>query len=72
MSSAKDRIFVMGSALLLALGAFGCRDEGPAERAGRAIDEAVEHADKKMDEAMEHAKEQAKDAVDDAKEESSY
>jgi hypothetical protein len=63
MSSVTGRIFVMGSALLLALGAVGCRDEGPAERAGRAIDEAVDDAGNQMDEAMDHAK----DTMDDAK-----
>ena len=61
MSRVNVGIIGMGSALLLALGAFGCREEGPAERAGQAIDEAVEDAgDKieeagdKMEEAMDH------------------
>ena len=64
MSHRIARIVVMGSTLLLALGAFGCRDEGPAERAGRAIDEAMDDAAHQMDEAGE----KMEDAMDSAKE----
>ena len=63
-SSASGRILVMGSALLLALGSFGCRQEGPAERAGRAVDEALEDAG----EGLEEAGDKMEEALDSAKE----
>ena len=58
-------------------GAAGCREEGPAEQAGRAIDEAADSAgegvqglgDGPLEEAGEEADEaveEAKDAVEDA------
>ena len=51
----------------LALGAVGCPEKGPAQKAGEAVDEAVdklthpnegplERAGRKMDEAVEHTK----------------
>jgi hypothetical protein len=54
-------------AAALALGALACKEEGPAERAGRKMDEAIEklrHGDegavekagRKMDEAVEEAR----------------
>jgi hypothetical protein len=67
MSFATGRIFVRGSALLLTLGAFGCREQGPAERAGRAVDEAMEDAGEKMEEAgdeMEEAMEPAREKME--------
>lgn len=48
---------VAGGALL------ACREEGPSERAGRAIDEAGEDAQ----EALEDAGDAVKDAAEDAK-----
>ena len=56
--------------LTLMLGATGCsRDEGPAERAGEAIDEAmeetgnaVEKAGREIDEAIEEAEKKRKEA----------
>lgn len=56
----------------LVVGAGGCRDEGPAEEAGRKLDEAVEdlqhggegaleRAGRKMDEAAENVKESAEE-----------
>lgn len=57
MSSVTSRIMGTGSALLLALAGLGCQEEGPAEGAGRAIDEAVEDAGDQMEEAVEEAKE---------------
>lgn len=38
----------------------GCREEGPAERAGEEIDEAVDDAK----DALDDAKDDAEDAVD--------
>ena len=64
------------SALLLAVP--GCREEGPVERAGQKIDEAVEtlrHGDegpveeagRKIDETAEDVKETVEDAAESAK-----
>jgi hypothetical protein len=39
------------TALLLLLAGAGCRDEGPAERAGRAIDDAAREAGDSLREA---------------------
>lgn len=48
---------------LIFLGAFtGCQDEGPAERAGKEIDEAVE----KTQEQMEEAGDKIEESVDKA------
>lgn len=48
------RCFGIGAALFLGtlqLGAFGCRKEGPAERAGRQLDQATKSAGQKLDKA---------------------
>lgn len=65
------------AALCLAFAA-GCREEGPAERAGRQIDEAVEEArdrtegtleelGREVDEAVEETEEAAREIEDAAK-----
>lgn len=41
----------------LALGVAACEQEGPAERAGEEIDEAVEKAGDKMEEAADKVEE---------------
>jgi gas vesicle protein len=62
----------------LALAAAACKQEGPAEKAGRKMDEALEklrHGDegvvertaRKLDEALEEAGDEIEDAVDDVK-----
>jgi hypothetical protein len=38
-----------------------CREEGPAERAGEQIDEALEEAGEKVDEVVDEAKEKVDD-----------
>lgn len=50
-------------AVLLAAGATACEREGPAERAGEEVDEAVSEA---KEDAAE-AKEDLKEAIDDVK-----
>ena len=50
--------------LFLALAGGACREEGPAERAGEEIDEALDDAG----EAVDDAGEAVDDAVDDVKE----
>lgn len=46
-------IWLLSGALLL--GAAGCSEPGPAEKAGKALDEAVEDAGDKTEEAAEDA-----------------
>jgi hypothetical protein len=62
-----------GLVAALALWGAGCSEEGPAEQAGRAIDEAAESAeegvqDLTMDGALEEAGEDADEAIEDAME----
>jgi len=56
------RALVVGMLMTGALGAVGCKEQGPAERAGEAIDETVD----KAREGAEEAVEDAGDALDDA------
>lgn len=54
---------VTGVAILIALaGAAGCQKEGPAERAGKQIDQAVEKAGDKVERAGEKIQDTARDA----------
>jgi hypothetical protein len=62
------------AALAFAIAGIGCqRDEGPAEQAGRAIDEAAENVEEgvqeltKDDGPLEEAGEMADEAIDKAK-----
>jgi hypothetical protein len=48
----------------LGIGTLGCEQEGPAERAGEKVDEAVEKADEKMEEAGEKAGELMEEGED--------
>ncbi|WP_018410544.1 hypothetical protein [Methyloversatilis thermotolerans] len=57
------RLTTLTLASILALGLMACEKEGPAERAGKAVDEAVEEAGDKLDDARE----KARDAIDDAR-----
>lgn len=51
------------AAFLLIAGLSACeRHEGPAERAGKEVDQAVEAAGKKIEQAGEKIQEAAKDA----------
>ncbi|HEU4427537.1 MAG TPA: hypothetical protein VFT98_02190 [Myxococcota bacterium] len=50
----------------LALGAFGCKEEGPAEKAGRKLDEAVDDAVEKLRHGDEGAIEKAGRKIDEA------
>ncbi len=62
-------------AAALALGAAGCREEGPAARAGRALDEAAEDAREGLrgivedDGPLERAGREADEAIERAKRE---
>jgi hypothetical protein len=51
----------------LALGAVGCSEEGSMEKAGRAVDEAVEDAHEAGADALEQAGEKLDEAGEKAK-----
>ncbi|SDX01049.1 hypothetical protein [Thiocapsa roseopersicina] len=57
-------LFPVAVSIALMLGAVGCEQEGPAERAGEKIDHAAERAGDKI----EQASEKAADKIEDAKE----
>lgn len=50
----------LGLAVVLGLGLSGCRDAGPAEEAGRQIDETVEQ----IGDAIEDARDDVEDALE--------
>lgn len=54
--------FVVGLAFVASLTLTACRDAGPAEEAGREVDEAVEDAR----DALEDLVDDAEDAVEDS------
>ena len=54
-------------AVALAAGAFACREEGAAEKAGRKLDQAVDNVRQGGEGALEKAGEKVDDAVQDAK-----
>ena len=61
------------AALALALGTLaGCEQEGPAERAGEEVDEAVEEAGDTVEEAGEAIEETAEEAEEEMEEGSGY
>ncbi len=60
--------------VVMALGVVACEKQGPLQRAGEKVDEAVEDigagaetAGNKIDDAVDEAKKAAEDLVDDAK-----
>jgi hypothetical protein len=74
----RTRLGVLIAGFVFLLAAPGCREEGPAERAGQRIDEAVEklrHGDegaaeeagRRIDEAVEEMREAVEDASESAK-----
>ncbi len=62
------RMLIALSATLVLLGATGCREEGPAEKAGRQIDEAVEDMSEKSEGALERLGREVDEAVEETKE----
>ncbi|MDP2239404.1 MAG: hypothetical protein Q8K18_04470 [Burkholderiales bacterium] len=55
-------IAVVLAAGILISGLSGCQKEGPAERAGKEMDKAVENAGKQIEKAGEKIQDAAKDA----------
>jgi hypothetical protein len=45
------KLFMIVLVALLVAGIYGCKKEGPAERAGKRIDKAIEDAKNKLDDA---------------------
>ena len=56
--------FVAIALAVVAIALVGCREEGPAERAGKAIDEAFESMGDQAEDIAEAAEEAAEDAAD--------
>ena len=56
-----------GLVAALSLWGAGCREEGPAEQTGKAIDDAVENAHEGAEGAAEDVGEAVDEAVDDTK-----
>ena len=63
---------IAGLVAVLSFAGAGCREEGPAEKAGRAIDDAAEDVQEGVEEltredgALENAGEEADEAIEDA------
>jgi hypothetical protein len=49
------RVVSLVAVLSLALGALACKEEGPMEKTGKAVDEAVEDASEAGQQALEDA-----------------
>lgn len=63
MNGMKTRMIPALAAGLLLAALAGCqKEEGPAERAGKALDNAVQEAGKKIEQAGEKIQEAAKEA----------
>ena len=62
------RTLSLALAVALAVGAFACREEGAAEKAGRKLDEAVDTVRHGNEGALEEIGRKADDAIDDVKE----
>ena len=45
------KILMVAVAVILLTGFYGCKKEGPAERAGKQVDKAVDDVKKKFDDA---------------------
>lgn len=59
----RTRTLTTAALVALALTLAACEREGPAERAGKAVDNAVS----KAGETLDDARDKAKDAIDDAR-----
>ena len=65
---------IAGLVAALSFASVGCHEEGPAEKAGKAIDDAAENVQEgvqeltEQDGALEKAGEHADEAIDEAKE----
>lgn len=62
------RILVCAMALTFLLAIAGCEEEGPAEKAGKRIDEAAEKAGEEIEEAGDEIEEAAEKAEEELEE----
>lgn len=62
MSLLKKLIVLVSFLAFLGIGALGCEQKGPAERAGEKIDEAAEQAGEKAEELKEKSGEKLEEA----------
>ena len=49
---------------ILVLGVSGCKEKGPAEKAGEQIDQSMEKAGEQIDQSMEKAADKANEMLD--------
>jgi len=59
MSISKKLLFTLWAGLVV-IGLVGCKQDGPAERAGKTIDEAVEKTGEQIDKAGKKVQEATK------------
>lgn len=59
----RSTLFVLAGIAFTALAVTACQPEGPAERAGKQIDQAAD----KVGDSVQNATDDAKDKIDDAK-----
>lgn len=63
MTDSRKKVAIVLVAGMLVAGLSGCKkEEGPAERAGKALDNAVQKAGEKVEQAGEKIQDAAKDA----------
>ena len=65
----RTRTLCLTLAAAVAAGAFACREEGSAEKAGRKLDQAVDSVRQGGEDALEKLGRKADDAIGDAKDE---
>ena len=59
MSISKKLLFTLWAGIVV-IGLVGCKQEGPVERAGKTIDEAVEKTGEQIEKAVEKVQEATK------------
>ena len=59
-----NRLWFATIALLMAFALTACEEQGPAERAGEEIDEAVENVGDSLEEGAEEIEDEVDDATD--------
>ena len=60
--SGSKKVIMLLCCFMFVVSAIACKKEGPAERAGKSIDQAVEKAGKKIEQTTEKAGDKIEDA----------
>jgi ElaB/YqjD/DUF883 family membrane-anchored ribosome-binding protein len=60
----RNTLYIAASALLLALGIASCEQEGPMEKSGENLDQAVEQAQDQAEKAVEETGDKLEQAGD--------